>query len=143
VVSHLAEADIPKIMKNNILKLTFYALVAAALAAMPSVSRAEDNTNAPASAQPAPKKATLPFKGKVTAVDTNAMTFSLANLTLNVTSATKIAKGDTPAVMADITVGATVTGSYKKDSEGKLNVAKVKIVEKAEKKKKGEDAPPQ
>ena len=125
-------------MKNNIIKLILFSLAAAALVAAPAVTRAADSTNAPASAEHAPKKSNLPFKGKVTAVDTNAMTFSTANMTIAITSATKISKGDTPAVFADITIGATVTGSYIKDADGKLNAKSVKISEK----KKTDTAPP-
>ena len=120
-------------MKNNLAKITLFSLIAAALVAASSVSRAEDSTNAPAATTPAPKKHSLPFKGKVASVDTNAMTFTIKNTTIAITSETKITKDGTPAVFADITVGATVSGSYKKDAAGKLNAASVKITEKKKK----------
>ena len=125
-------------MKNKIAKITWFSLVAAALLAAPEVSRAEDSTNglAPTNA-PATKKHGVPFKGKVSAVDVNAMTFTLKTETIAVNSQTKITKDGQPAVFADITLGAMVSGSYKKDAAGKFNATSVKITT-----KKKQDAPP-
>ena len=126
-------------MKNNIAKITLFSLIAAALVAVPSVSRAGDATNAPAATTPAPKKhAGTPFHGKVVAVETNAMTFTVGTMTIAITSETKITKDGQPAVFADITVGEAVRGSYKKDDAGKLNATTVRIGE--NKKPKGADA---
>src|ERR1035441_3875342 len=108
-------------MKNNIAKITLFTLVAAALVALPVVSRAEDSTNTPppASTHPAKKIGGLPFKGKVAAVDPSAaMTFTVGTLTMAVTSETKITKDGQPATFADITAGASVTGSKKKGADG-------------------------
>ena len=117
-------------MKNKIaktaLKLTLLAFVAAALATAPAVCRADDATNTPA-ATPAPKKHGLPFHGKVASVDATAMAFTVGTMTINVTSETKITKDGQPAVFADITTGAAVRGSYKKDDAGKLNATLVRI----------------
>jgi len=110
------------------LKITFLACITAALAAMPAVSRADDATNTPA-ATPAPKKHALPFHGKVAAVDSAAMTFTVGTMTIGITSTTKITKDGQPAVFADITTGAMVRGSYKKDDEGKMNATLVRIGE--------------
>src|ERR1017187_5905682 len=129
-------------MKNNIAKITLFTLVAAALVAMPVVSRAEDSTNTPppASTHPAKKNGSLPFKGKVAAVDpTAAMTFTVGTLTIAVTSETKITKDGQPATFADITAGASATGSYKKGADGKLTASSVKL---GEKKKKAAPATP-
>jgi hypothetical protein len=117
-------------MKNNIAKTTLFSLIAAALVAVPSVSRAADATNPPAATTPAPKKhGGIPFHGKVVAVDTNAMTFTVGTMTIAITSETKITKDDQPAVFADITVGEAIRGSYKKDDAGKLNATTVRIGE--------------
>jgi hypothetical protein len=117
-------------MKNNIakttLKLTFLALVAAALAATPAICRADDATNTPA-ATPAPKKHGLPFHGKVASVDSTAMTFTVGTMTIAVTSTTKISKDGQPAVFSDITTGSMVRGSYKKDDSGNMNATLVRI----------------
>jgi hypothetical protein len=114
-------------MKNNLAKLTLFSLVAAALVAAPSISRAQDATNAAAAAAPAAKKKGAPFHGNVAAVDPAAMTFTVGTLTIAVTSETKITKAGEAATFADITVGETVGGAYKKDAAGKLNATTVKI----------------
>jgi hypothetical protein len=114
-------------MKNNIAKLTLFSLVAAALVALPTVSRADNSTNAPAAAAPAPKKNGAPFHGKVASVDATATTFTVGSLTIAVTSETKITKAGQPATFADITVGELVGGAYKKDAAGKLNATTIRI----------------
>jgi len=116
-------------MKNNI---ALYAIVAAALIVAPASLRAQDaaTTNSPAATTPAPKKHGLPFRGKVAAVDTTAMTVTVGTKTFNVTSETKITKDGEPATLSDITVGETIRGSYKKDAEGKLNATVIRIGEK-------------
>ena len=121
-------------MKNNIIKTSLFSLVAAALLAVPVVSRAADATNTPAATAPVPKKnGALPFHGKVASVDATAMTFTVGTLTIAVTSTTKISMDGQPATFADITTGATVGGSYKKDAAGKLTAGSVRIGEKKKK----------
>ena len=129
-------------MKNKFSRLTLFTLVAAALVAAPA-GRAEDK---PAAKNEAPviEKRT-PFHGQVTAVDTAAMTLAVGALTLNVTSETMITKGGKPATLADLTVGDTAGGSYKKDDAGKLSAATIRVVVKAqnmEKKKKAANTAP-
>jgi hypothetical protein len=124
-------------MKNKLAKVTCLAIVAASLVAWPAISRAEDSTNAPAAQTPAPKKHGLPFHGKVASVDPAAMTFTVGSTTVAITSTTKITKNGEPAVFADITAGEVVSGSYKKDADGKLNATTVRIGAK----KKNADAP--
>jgi len=124
-------------MKNQIAKIALFGLVAAALVAVPTAGRAGDSTNTPA--QTVPKKHSQPFHGKVAAVDTAAMTVSVASLTINVTSETKITKDGKPATLSDIAVGDTVGGSFRKDDTGKLNASIIRANDKAptgEKKKK-------
>ena len=112
-------------MKKLIIKTTLFSLFAAALLALPSVSRAQDqNTNAPAPAMTPAKK--LPFHGKAAAVDTAAMTVTVGTLVINITSETKISKDGKPATLEDIKVGDTVSGSYKKDDAGKLNASTIR-----------------
>lgn len=111
---------------KNIVKLVCYSIVTAVLIATPGISRADDSTNAPATT-PAPKKKSLPYHGKVASVDAQAMTFTVGTTTINVTSRTKITKDGEPGVFADITVGETVRGAYKKDDDGKYNASSVRI----------------
>jgi hypothetical protein len=118
-------------MKKNTAKTTLFALIAAVLVAVPFAGLAGDSTNTPTATAPAPKKHSVPFHGKVAAVDSAAaMTFTVGTMTIAVTSDTKITKDGQPAVFADITPGATVRGSYKKDATGKLTAVSVRIGEK-------------
>ena len=117
-------------MKNTtskLTKMTVLAVLAAALIAAPAITRAADSTNAPAAQMPVSKSKGQPFKGKVASVDTAAMTFTLKTMTIGISSATKISKDGKPAVFADLTVGATVSGYCKKDDAGKLTATKVTI----------------
>jgi hypothetical protein len=117
-------------MTKNISKVTVLSLFAAALVAMPALSRAEDtSTNAPASSDQTPAKpnkhGNLPFHGKLSAVDTKAMTLTVGKLTLQVTSDTLITKDGKSATLADGVVGDPVSGAYKKTNDGKLNATSV------------------
>lgn len=129
-------------MKKHIAKVSILSLCAAAILAVPALSRAQETTtNAPAAAQPAPpakKKhsGVIPFHGKLTAVDTNAMTLAVGELTLQITSETKITKDGQPTVLADGVVGQPVSGAYKKADDGKLNATTVHFGGKAGGKKK-------
>ena len=116
-------------MTKKIAKITTLSLFAAALVAMPVLSRAQDN-NAPASPnQTAPAKPKKhnnpPFHGKLGAVDTNAKTLTVGTLTLQITPDTKITKDGQPATLSDGVVGQSVSGSYKKTDDGKLNAVTV------------------
>lgn len=113
-------------MKTNIAKLTCLAFLAAAVMAAPGVSRAQDSTNAPAAQTPASKKH-MQYQGKITAVETNAMTFTVGTKTYAITSETKIVKDGKPAIFADIAVGETVRGYSKADDAGKLTATTVRL----------------
>jgi hypothetical protein len=111
-------------MTKNISKITVLTLFAAALVAMPVLSRAE-GTNAPAASgqttQPKPKKNNPPFHGSLKAVDVGAKTLNVGKLTLQITSDTKITKNGQPATLSDGVVGEPVSGTYTKTADGKLN----------------------
>ena len=128
-------------MKKNISKITVLSLFAAALVAMPALSRAE-GTNAPASpSQAAPAKPKkhegLLFQGTVSAIDAKAMTLTVGTRTLHVTSDTKIIKDGKSATLADGVVGEQVSGAYKKTDDGKLNAISIHFGAKVEKKNDG------
>jgi hypothetical protein len=123
-------------MKTNILKITALSLFAAALVVAPATVRAED-TNAPAASgheTKAQKKIheTLPFHGKLAAVDKTAMTITVAKRTFEITSETKISKDGIPATLGDAVVGETVSGAYKKGADGKLSATTVNLGKKPE-----------
>jgi hypothetical protein len=141
-------------MKKHIEKLSMLTLCAAAIFAVPALSRAQDTTNtpptppAPAIATPpapaippvkthkAASSATLPFRGTLTAVDTNVMTLTVETRTFEITSGTLITKDGKPAVLAEGVVGEMVRGAYKKTAEGRLDAVTVHFGGKTEGKKK-------
>ncbi|MEI6193469.1 MAG: hypothetical protein WCS42_03975 [Verrucomicrobiota bacterium] len=115
-------------MKRTMLKITALGFFAAAMVVAPVTAPAAESTNAPAAAgQESPAKhkksehATVPFHGKLTAIDTNAMTFTVGERTFAITSETKITKDNLPATLADGVVGETVGGAYRKNADGKLS----------------------
>jgi Cu/Ag efflux protein CusF len=119
-------------MKGFTLKFSLLGLLAIAVAGTPAMLRAQTTPATPAApVLPAlPNKIgkqPLPFRGKVKAVDNSAKTISLANETIQITSDTKILKLGKPATLADIAVGDNVAGSYKKEADGKLNAATLRI----------------
>jgi hypothetical protein len=121
-------------MKNHIAKLSVLILCAAAILVVPALTRAQDATNAPAATQTPPAKkhaatssATLPFRGTVSAMDTNAMTLTVEKRTFNMTSETIVTKDGKPAVLANGVVGEPVRGAYKKNADGKLDAVTIRF----------------
>lgn len=109
----------------NLKIIVLFSIIAAVLTAMPAISGAQD-TSAGQKAPAAKKNKALPFHGKATTVDTNAMTLTVGTLNFNITSQTKITKDGKPATLSEITVGDALTGSYKKNDEGKLDASLVR-----------------
>jgi hypothetical protein len=121
-------------MKKAILKITILSLFAAAFVAAPLAARAQATTNATtatATGKKAKKTAVLNFSGKVSAVDTNAMTLTVGKHVMDITSETKITADGKPATLADTTVGEAASGTYKKETGGKLSAATVNYTTKA------------
>jgi len=135
-------------MKKHLIAIPVLAVCAAAMLAMPALSRAQDaSTNAPAVQPPAPmpppatpagapaagqtapakpsKPHALPFHGDLASVDTNAMTFVVGKRTFQVTSRTRIFKDDQPATLSDGVAGQSVRGSYRKNDKGGLDAVTV------------------
>jgi hypothetical protein len=123
-------------MKSHIVKTTLLGLVAVALTITPTLSRAQDATNAP-SATPKKHSGYIAFHGAVTAVDPGAETLTVSGKVITITSTTKIINftNNAPATLSDVVVGETVSGSYVKDADGKLNAHSLHIGSKAKKKK--------
>jgi hypothetical protein len=122
-------------MKKMIFKITTLGLFALAIIAMPATGRAQDamSTNAPAAPE---QKAEVPpvthkkhdhsvFNGKLSAIDTNAMTLTVGERTFEITSETKITKDGEPAILSDGVVGEMARGAYKKGADGKLSATSV------------------
>jgi len=125
-------------MTKNTSKIAVLSLLAAALVAMPAVSRAEGSgTNAPASSDQTaakPKKHEgLVFRGTVSAINVKAMTLTVETRTFAITSDTKIIKAGKSATLADGVVGEQVSGTYKKTDDGKLTATSIHFGAKIEK----------
>jgi predicted extracellular nuclease len=93
-------------------------------------------------ASPAAKVATrpMPFHGKVSAVDQNAKTFTVAgkqaSRVFKVTENTTITKAGAPATMADIAQNEVARGSYLRNADGTLEAKTVRIGPRTEAEKK-------
>ena len=85
-----------------------------------------------ATASPAPKAKTIPYRGNVASVDASVKTFTVGSRTIKVTDQTKITKQGAAATMADITVGEKVSGSYWKKDDGSLEAKNIKVGAKIE-----------
>jgi len=122
-------------MTKSTLKLILLALLAVAVASLPMNARATD-TNAPTAEKKVAKTkkaSTLPIHGKLKAVDLSAKTVSIGEQTLQITSETKISKGDKPATLEEGVVGTEVSGAYKKGADGKLTATKLRFDAKPQK----------
>jgi len=125
-------------MKSNRSKFTLLSLLAAALVAMPVLAPAQDaNTNAPSSsaqtttAKPQ-KHGSVPFHGKLKAVDASAQTLTVGNRTFQITADTKIFSKGAPATLSDGVVGEPVRGAYQKTEAGLLEAVTVHFGAKVE-----------
>jgi len=88
---------------------------APAAAAAPTATASADAADA---TKPAAVKKSR-FSGKVTAVDAASSTFTIKARTFTTTAATKITDASGAAAsLADVAVGAKVTGSYEKSADG-------------------------
>jgi hypothetical protein len=146
-------------MKKMILKTAALSLLAVAVAAWPTTLRAQTSvsTNVPVVNAPPPTPAVLEpapvettnapvkkhkkhdhsvFNGKLSAIDTNAMTLTVGERTFEITSKTKITMDGLPATLADGVVGEMAGGAYRKDADGKLTATSLSFNGKSAKKKK-------
>jgi hypothetical protein len=120
-----------KVVMKSIRKLSLVFLTAAAFAALPVEAQSPAPTNAPA---PAPRPRTQVFAGTVTAIDATAMTITLKarspnapDVTVKVTSDTKITKDRQPAVFSDLKEGMRASGNGKKGDDGVWTAANLRI----------------
>ena len=112
-------------MRKDIVRIAVSSLFVAGLVATPALFGAADTgAKAPAASdQNAPAKAKqhgVSFLGSLSAVDTSAMTLTVSNLTMQVTSDTIIKTGSRLAKLSDAVVGQPTRGTYEKSADGKL-----------------------
>ena len=118
-------------MTKSILKFSLLSLMTLALAGLPGRVGAQDHSGPPVEKEKKEHKEKKPngmqFHGKLKAVDATAKTITVDELTLQMTSETKIMKGPNPATLADLVVGENVNGAYKKADDGTLQALKVHL----------------
>jgi hypothetical protein len=112
-------------MNKVILKLSLLSLLAMAVAITPITARAQ-TTNATPKKKLFPNR-TLPFHGKLKAIDNTAKTITVGTETIQITSETKITKMGKPATLQDGAVGDDVGGAYHKDAEGKSDAISLRF----------------
>src|SRR4051812_27572637 len=110
-------------MKKYIASISVLTLCAAAVIAVPTLSRAGDQANMGAET---PKKADMVvYKGDVKSVDADAKTVTVGDLTLKISSDTKLTKDGQATTLADIKAGDSIHGHYRKADDGTLQAVSV------------------
>ncbi|HUA68374.1 MAG TPA: hypothetical protein VMA13_07475 [Candidatus Saccharimonadales bacterium] len=118
-------------MKTHIIKVIALTSLVTAMVAVPVFAEDQDaNANMPSSADqtetPAPQKQhVIPFHGKLSAVDMDAMTLTVGKRTFQITAETKILNHGEPATLSDAVVGEPVRGAYKKTDADTLEAVSV------------------
>ena len=108
------------------------ALILGASSGAPAKEKKTETAIPKATASPAPKAKTIPYRGNVASVDASVKTFTVGNRTIKVTDQTKITKQGAAATMAEISLGEKVSGSYWRKDDGSLEAKNVKVGAKAE-----------
>ena len=89
-----------------------------------------------AEAKPGDKKEAttraLPFRGKIAAVDKQAMTIKVGERTFQIIPDTRIVKAGKPATLAEANIGEDVGGSFREGADKKLNLVSLRIGAKPE-----------
>jgi hypothetical protein len=125
-------------MNKQVLKLMTLGMLGIALTVIPTPLRAADSADQSTTETKPKKPHSLPFHGKLKAVDNNGKTISVGERTFQVTSETKIMKDDKPALLADGVVDQPVTGAYLASADGKLNATTINFGKAAKSSKKKE-----
>lgn len=112
-------------MKMNVLKIAVIGLLAAAIAAVPTRTLAQERKDKPtAEKKDAPKGGkrhnTPPINGKLAALDKQAKTITIGQTTIQITAETKIMKAGKEATLDDAVVGEPAMAVGKKDEKGKF-----------------------
>lgn len=111
-------------MKKRFLTIAITTAIGAMLAGSP-LAACGQSTNKTAKttsekSDTATKKPAIPFQGHLLELDKAAKTIKVDKRTFQITSETKIHRGDKPATLEDGVKGEYITGTYKKGEDGKL-----------------------
>lgn len=74
-----------------------------------------------------PKARSLPFRGKIAAVDKQAKTLKVGERVFQITSESRIMKAGKPATLDDAAAGEEVGGAYREGADKKLEVVSLRI----------------
>ena len=120
-------------MKKSFLHYAALGLISGALLLTTTTNAAEDKTPGKPAAEKSSdtksekKPRAIPFRGKVAAVDKSAATLTVGERVFHVSAQTKLTKQGKTAGLSEAVVGETVTGSYLKAEDGKLNAVSVRL----------------
>jgi len=125
--------------------LTFCAPLTALARAKKIESPSPSATTSPtASAAVSPAKPERPYTGLISAVDTNAKTFTITgkekSRVFRITDKTVLTRAGNPATMKDLVANEEVRGSYWKHADGTLEAKTVKLGPLTEQDKAAEEA---
>ena len=91
-------------------------------------AKAPDARSGETSPQPAAKATrSVPFRGKIAALDTSGSSFTLSGpkkRVFHIAADSKIEKDGKPARLADLAIGDEARGLYQKDDDGQMNIVK-------------------
>jgi hypothetical protein len=114
-------------MKNVVLKFGLMGLLGVAAAGTPAELRAQ-NTNMVLPGLIKINKDRFPFQGRLKDIDSKAQTITLSNLTIiQITATTVITSRGKSATLAEGTQGDYVSGTFRKETDGKLNALDLHI----------------
>lgn len=120
-------------MKKSFLHYVALGLISGALLLTTTTNAAEDQKPGKPAAEKSgdakseKKPRAIPFRGKVTAADKAAGTFTVGKRVFHVSDQTKLTKQGKTAGLSEAVVGETVTGTYLKAEDGKLNAVSVRL----------------
>jgi hypothetical protein len=114
-------------MKKDMLRITIAGLLSAAVLFAPVAGSAQDKPKDSPEKKEAPSERTIPFRGKVAAIDKTAKTVTVGERVFHISSTTRVEKDGKPAALADGVVGEQVTGSYTKGDDGKLTAKLIRF----------------
>ncbi len=122
-------------MKKSLFKFIAITILGTAALTISVAANAADSSTNSASAKSAKSAKSAPGKisGTVSAVDTNAMTFTVGGQAYVETSASVLTRNGKPATLSDVAVGDPVQGTCTTGSDGKLEATKVRFGKGAEK----------
>ena len=115
-------------MNDVVLKFGLVSLLTVSVAAIPVELRAQATNPIPGLIKIHNDE--FPFRGKLSAIDTNANTITLNNQTIQITTNTFITRAGKRVPLAVGAEGDVVAGTYRKEADGKLKALDMRFAPK-------------